>query len=405
MKKILVIIFLIIACLIVVFNINKVEKEPAIKFASWGSQSEVKILKELLSDFEKETQIKVDFMHIPQNYFQKLHLLFASNLAPDVIFINNHYLKMYTDANLLEDLTPYIKDKNEFYNTAIDCLSDKGKIYAIPRDISNLVIYVNKDLFKKSGIKYKKQFNSLNELKETAQELTNKEHFGINYEEDSLYWIYYLGANGGGILSDDLKHLKIKDKESIEALNFYSDLANKYNIAPKKAQIGSMTTAQMFINGQIAMYLGGRWMIPKFRETINFDWDIMQFPSSQENKIFVDASGWAISKQSKNKDNVLKLVLYLSCEKAINKLSQSGLIIPARKKSAEYYIISDKENKPNHAEIFIKTLENAKPTPINKHYGRINDILKDKLQSVLFGERSTEDALDEKTIKKLEGLL
>ena len=405
MKKLFSIIFIIIVCFIVVFNTEKKEQKDTIQFASWGSQSEVKILKELLSDFEKENQIKVDFMHIPQNYFQKIHLLFASNLAPDVIFINNHYLKMYTDANLLEDLTPYIQDKEDFFKTAIDCLSDNNKIYAIPRDISNLVIYVNKTALNKARIKYKEKFNSLNELKETAEKLTTKNQFGINYEEAPLYWIYFLGANGGGILSDDLAKLDIKKQESIDALNLYSDFANKYNIAPTKAQIGSMTTAQMFINGRLAMYLGGRWMVPKFRETINFDWDIIEFPSSEKNKIFTDASGWAISKQSKKKENALKLVLFLSSHNSINKLAQSGLIIPARKQSAKEYINSDKTNKPYHAEIFIKTLENSKATPVNKNYGRINDILIDRLQGVLAGEQTVQSALDTKTIKKIEGLL
>ena len=52
-----------------------------ITFSSWGSITETKILKDLISDFEKNTpEIKINFMHIPQNYFQKIHLLFASSL-------------------------------------------------------------------------------------------------------------------------------------------------------------------------------------------------------------------------------------------------------------------------------------------------------------------------------------
>ena len=166
-----------------------------------------------------------------------------------------------------------------------------------------------------------------------------------------------------------------------------------------------MITAQMFINGKLAMYLGGRWMIPKFRETISFDWDIVEFPSSKKNKIFVDASGWAIAKQSKNKENAVKLIMFLSSYESINKLAESGLIIPARKTNAEAFINTEKGKKPTHSEIFINMLENAKPTPVNKHYGRINDILRENLQSVLSGEEKTENALDDKTIKKLEGLL
>ena len=110
-----------------------------------------KLLKELLIDFEKKNNIKVEFQHIPQNYFQKIHLLFASNLEPDVIFINNHYLKMCAEAGLLEDLTELFKeDLKDYYNVALDCLSYNSRVYAIPRDVSALVLYVNKDIIKEN---------------------------------------------------------------------------------------------------------------------------------------------------------------------------------------------------------------------------------------------------------------
>ena len=129
------------------------EKEfVTIKFASWGSKSEIEIIKPILSDFEKENpEIKVEFMHIPQNYFQKIHLLFASNTAPDVLFLNNLYLPIYANAGLLEELEA---EKGIFDEKTLDTLSYKGKLYAIPRDASNLVIFYNKDLFDKHKIPY-----------------------------------------------------------------------------------------------------------------------------------------------------------------------------------------------------------------------------------------------------------
>lgn len=387
MKKVFLCFLIIVSAFVLLSFFNKPLTENKVTFSSWGSQSETKILKEILSDFEQETKIKVEFIHIPQNYFQKIHLLFASNLEPDVVFINNHYLKMYSEANLLEDLTPYFKPEN-FQEIALNCLSDKGKLYAVPRDISALVLYVNKNIVKEKNIK----LNSLSDLKKIAEKYTNNEHFGINYEEDPLFWLYFLAANGGGAVSDDLKSIIINKTESLEALDLYADFANKYHIAPTKAQIGSMTTAQMFINGKLALYLGGRWMLPKFKETVTFDFDIIEFPTEKDNKVYVDASGWAVSKKSKNKENAIKLVQYLSGEECAKKLVQTGLITPARK--------IEQEN-----DIFITMLKNTKPTPTNKSYGKINDILKEKGQSVLSGEKCAETAFEKKTIKELESLL
>ena len=156
LKKFILLVCLIIgASLLCCLNFDrKAPQKVNIQFSSWGSESEMRILKPILIEFEKQNpDIKVEFLHIPQNYFQKIHLLFASNTAPDVIFMNNQYLPIYANAGVLEDLTPYQKDLelDKFYPKSVQTLSWEGKVYGVPRDISNLVIYYNKSFCQKGG--------------------------------------------------------------------------------------------------------------------------------------------------------------------------------------------------------------------------------------------------------------
>lgn len=402
MKKAIISIIAVILAVTAFYIVNNSKNDTPLRFASWGSQSEVKIIEETISDYELKSGKKVEFLHIPQNYFQKIHLLFASSLEPDVIFFNNQNIDLYIESDLLEDLTPYFPNvEKEYFKSSIDCFKRNQKLYAIPRDISNLVLYVNKDILKEQGVPYKEKFNSVEELINTAKILTTKEHFGINYEYNPLFWIYYLNANGGGILEDDTHTLLINNKKSLEALNLYSDMANKYHIAPNKSQVGSMTTTQMFINGKIAMLLSGRWLMPKFKETLDFNWDIAEFPSSTENKVYVDSSGWAIAKKSKKKEEAIEFIKYLSSKEVSEKLAKDGLIVPARIDVANEYI----KNSIPHEKIFITMLKNTKPTPVNKNYNRINDIIIEKTESVLSGEKRAEEVFDKKTQVKLESLL
>ena len=405
MKKIVFLLLFLFIFLLIIFYFYKyknIENKITIKFSSWGSQSETIIINKLIKKYENDNpNIKIDFIHIPQNYFQKIQLLFASNLEPDVIFINNQNIKMYIKADMLEDLTSYIK-KELYFNEALNCFKYNDKIYAIPRDISTLVIYYNKDMLKNAGINPNKDIKDIFSLKDSAIKLTNKNHFGINFEEDVLYWSYYLASNGGGIFSDDIKKLIITKPESIEALQLYTDLVNKYHAAPTKAEIGSMTTAQMFINKKIAMYLGGRWMTPKFRETINFDWDIINFPTTDNNKVYIDSSGWAVSKKSKNKAEAIKFIQFLSNDESLKEISKTGLIIPAKIKVAKYLIENDKNKKPTHSYLFIEMLSKTKPTPVNENYKIINDIIKESTEPLFNGKKDIKNAFNKKTVKKLE---
>lgn len=354
------------------------EGKTVIQYASWGSKSEVDILKPLLVDFEMENpDLKVEFMHIPQNYFQKIHLLFASNTAPDVIFINNLYLPLYANAGVLENLDDYDINQKDFYKKSLDALSWKGKLYAVPRDVSNLVIYYNKEIFKSANLSYPKENWTMDEFLHIAKILTKRPNvFGISFEEDSLFYLPYLMSEGGGILSDDLSREIIEDSSSQSGLKFYANLRKKYHVAPTKSESASATMAQMFLQGKLAMHLSGRWLVPKYREEAVFEWDIVPFPKGASGSIVpLDASGWAISKNSKHKQDAFRLIKFLSSKTSIEKLAESGLIVPARKDCA---FVIENDKKPKNSHVFIDVIHTSKPTPVSVDYNVLNDKLKEK---------------------------
>ena len=364
---ILLMLFLLCGC-------SPKDKRIPIQFASWGSKSEIDILKPMLADFEKQNpDIKIDFMHIPQNYFQKIHLLFASNTAPDVIFINNLYLPIYANANLLEELTV---NQNDFYPQALEALSWNGKLYAIPRDVSNLVVFYNKDLFDRKNITYPTSEWNFDDFLKTAQKLTDKNTFGVSFEEDPLFYLPYLMSNGGGILPSE-----IEKKGSQYGLNFYANLRKKYHVAPLKTESASATMAQMFLQQKLGMYISGRWMVPKLREEADFDWDVTQFPKGTNGSIVqLDASGWAIAKSSKHKEEAQKLVNYLASLPNSEKFATSGLIVPARKDASRSKYFLDGQ-KPVHSKIFLDIIETSKPTPVTVDYREITDKLKKSMET------------------------
>lgn len=357
-------------------------KQTTLQFASWGSESEISILKPILSDFEKENpDIKIDFMHIPQNYFQKIHLLFASNTAPDVIFINNQYLPIYANAGVLEDLSTYKNEfeYNKFFPIAVDTLSYQKKMYAIPRDVSTLVVFYNKDIFDKYNVRYPNKNWTINDLLTTSQKLTHAPKiFGISFEEEPLFYLPYLNYFGVTDLSENTTQMQ-------NGLNFYANLRNKYHVAPKREEIASATMAQLFLQGKLGMHISGRWLVPKYRQEAKFRWDIVRFPDKNGvPSAPVDASGWAISKSSKHKKEAIKLVQYLSSKESSDKFTQSGLIVPARIDVANSKTFLDNKSPQNSKE-FLEILNNANPTPVTLNFKEITDTMKTK-NEVLFNK-------------------
>ncbi len=396
MKKLLVVFICVFIGFLSVFLLNKpADNCVVIKFSTWGSQSEIALLKPLIQKFEKENPaIRIKLLHVPQNYFQKLHLLFASNLAPDVIFINNYYLPKYLNADLLEDLTPYI-DRKDYFSKALENFTYKNKIYAVPRDVSNLVIYYNKSLFDKYKIKYPQKGWTMQDYLDTAKKFAQEGIWGTSYETDTLFWLPYLMSNGASVLSDDGKKIFLDTKEAVNSLDFYASLANVYKVAPQKSDSASLTMAQLFLQQKMAMHLSGRWLVPKYRAEAKFDWDIAPFPSGKNGSVVnIDASGYALSKKSKHKKEALKFIKFITSQESLSALTKSGLIIPARKDAAYSKVFLDKTKKPASSEIFLDTIKTGKVTPVNANYQKINDILNTGLEPLFLGKEKARDLLD-----------
>ena len=276
--------------------------------------------------------------------------MFASNCAPDVVFMNNLYLPHY--ASKLKNLSDKI-NKNDYFPQPIEALSYNNKILALPRDASNLVLYINTDIVEKTP-------KTLDEILEISLKLKENGVFGISFEED-IYWVSpYLSYYGENFD-------KNFNPEFSQGFSFYKNLRDKYKVAPTKSQIGSSTLAQLFLDKKIAMYLSGRWMYPKIEEKADFNWIVASFPNGKLPQL-CDASGWAISKDTKNEDLAFKFIQYLSNEKNIKYFTETGLIVPASKKNAQIL-----NNKKHNEFVFLEVLANSKNIPVSKNYKKLVD--------------------------------
>lgn len=394
-------------------------EKTVIKFSSWGSETEVSIIKPVLKQFEAENpDIRIEFIHIPKNYFQKLQLLIASNLIPDVMFVNNVDSSLFVQNHIFLDLSPNLdNDKfissKDFFQKSLDAFTYQKHLFAIPRDISNLVIYYNKDIFDKYNVPYPSNNWDFSGFLAASQKLTKDingdkriDVFGIGFEDYPLFWMPFLWSNGGGLIDKNLKTVLINKPESIEAVQFYADLRNKYHVAPSLSEAGSAKMTQMFLQGKIAMQINGRWSVPKYRSDANFNWGIAKFPSGKAGSIVdADASGWAISRNSKHKDASWKLVSYLASKKTSIEFAKSGLIIPARVDVARSDVFLNKKLLPANSELYLDIIPESMPTPSPANYSEIMDIVNEALEPVWNGNKTAKQAVDEKLVGRIEDLL
>ena len=327
-----------------------------LSFSTWGTATEMKVLKELISDYESQNpKVKIKLQHIPQNYFKKLHLLFASKTEPDVILINNQYLPIYKD--FLLDLPPLSTDFRGVMGLSCD-----GVLKAVPRDLSVLVLYYNKSLLENSNLILPNEWNLESFLK-LGKSLQAKNRFLISLEDD-LYYLYpFILASG-----EKINAITSENITTYRSFDIFRDLSRKYHYAPLPYELGVMKPADLFFDGKTVFYLSGRWMYPKISELAKFDFGVVEFPKG---KVPCDVTGWAISKRSSKQEEALKFVNYLSSRQSLLKMAETGLIIPSRRSCWVNL---------KHKEVFLSSILNSIYVKYSKSYSKerdsINTILK-----------------------------
>jgi multiple sugar transport system substrate-binding protein len=394
---------------------NNKEKQT-LTFSAWGSIDEINILKPILKEFTKRTGKDVELIHIPDNYFQKLHMMFASDNAPDVIFMNNLTLPVYSDSNVLENLEPWIQKSEklkseDFFPQALKAMNRSGQQFGIPRDISNLLIYYNKDMFNRYKITYPKDDWNFEDFLKTAGQLTKdinndkiNDTFGYAVDKRPLFWLPFVWSSGGDIFSQDLKKFTLNSPETIDGLKFYTELLNKHKVAPTEKEVGNAKAGQLFSQEKIGMQLSGRWSVPTYRTSLKFKWDVVPFPKGKSGSIVdVDASGWCISKNSKNKEDAWLLIEHLASTESIGKFSSDGLIVPSRKDIANSKDFLE-SGEPQNSIAFLKAIDSGRPTVTTQNWNEINTEISLGLENVWYGEESLENAV-EKISKRVNSLM
>ena len=395
-----------------------------IQLSTWGSAQEVAVLKKLLQKFETaHPRIQVDLLHIPDNYYQKLQLLIAGDLTPDVMLTNSISFPIYASQGIFMDLQPLLSEKvsektgrdqasdsefSEFYPQALQAFTwrmQTGKkiLGALPRDISDVVIFYNRDLFKRAGLPEPASHWTWVQFLKATQTLTvdtnhdgDPDQFGFSfYAQPPLFWLPFVWSAGGDLFDANLQQVTLDQPAALEGLQFYANLRNQEHVAPKKVESGGITMSQLFLQQKIAMLISGRWSVPVLREQARFGWDVAPFPIGPggHSRVGIDASGYAVSAKTVHPQESLALVRFLLSAEAIRAVTVSGLIVPARRDVAESKEFLTPGQAPAHSRVFLDCIKEGSPTHTPPRWNEFSEELGLALEPVWDGKQTAAVAI------------
>ncbi len=374
----------------------------------------IQILNDTLHKIEQNHPgLKINLETTPYNeYQQKITTQMSAGNGPDILFVEvNNFVDLYL-RKVLEDLDPYLTkdqmDLKAYYPQVVQRFSPDGHLFAVPQDTAPMgVLYYNKKIFTEAGVPFPDgKWSWPKTFLSVCQKLTKKDAKGKTVrwaytEANPISFENFLFSNGGNWVDDTAHPTKFTagEPEGLVAANFRNDLINKYHVSPSISEMTAfnygMGVEQMFINGQIAMMSSGVWYTPKFLKEKNLDWDITAFPAGPSGKPGWGSggSGYALCKDSKNKELAWKVIREMTGEASITALAATGMIQPALQKLAESDVFL-KSPGPTSKAILLKMPQYAHYQPFLSNWGEIYyGTLGPEMDKVWLGTAKMEEAL------------
>jgi N,N'-diacetylchitobiose transport system substrate-binding protein len=273
----------------------------------------------------------------------KLTAALASSTPPDVMEIGNTDVAEFAASGGLDNLA---SDKGQFQNSS-NWLSGlegpaeyNGGLYAIPELAGDRVVVYNKLMFKQAGISHPP--TSLDELvadgaalKARFSKVKNFSAFYLPGEEwyaaMPIVWAY-----GGQIATEKggKWYGALETKASLQGLHEYQVVQNLLSTpASRDVNEANPSDAQVFANGQAAMFIDGNWTLGQIRtDNKKMIGHIGTFilpgvKAGTQAPVFLGGSDLGIAKNSPNQAQALAWVkLYTGTANQLLQATSEGFI-------------------------------------------------------------------------------
>jgi multiple sugar transport system substrate-binding protein len=339
-------------------------------------------------------------------YFDKLTTEFSAGNAPDIAWVGGANTADYTPKGVIMDLKPMADaDKSfnvaNFYDAPMKELEQGGKLWGLPRDISTLVMYYNKDMFKAKGLSdpaelaAKGQWN-WDAFQKAAVALTDpaKKQYGFSMSNWWGLWGWFVNSGGGSLFNADRTACNLTDPGSIKGLQFMADLFLKDKVATPPGIEGGVAETD-FHAGNVAMFPNGRWMTPAVRQD-KFDWGVVEMPTSNDGKqaTWLFWGPYLISAKTKYPDQAWTVLKELTSPEVQAKIAALGTNIPSNKdKAAVDAFLNSKPPADNTPFVKGASYANAEMALFTGNWGDIGAAYQTEIDKIFAGKSTVQEAV------------
>jgi len=359
---------------------------------------------ELIDDFTKATGIKVNQTIVEYNArLDKINTSIQGGGGFDVVQMDTIWTAQFAAAGWVDDLTDRITDaiKKDVPESSLSAVTYKGKLYGMPLFNSAKHLFYNAKLLKDAG--FDNPPATLDEFVTQAKATTKQGQWGSTWswkQAESLIcdWVAIMFTQKGAQILDASGKAVFNTMGGTDALQWMVDLLYKHKAAnPASLEYTEDNVQKEFRTGTVALTYNWEGDLPddndpsKSKAAPNVKIALLPGSKDVKSSSVNGSEGWAITANSKNKDNAWKLLEYMAS--------------PAWQKKAaivagDYPILSSLYSDPDLQKqvqdfaVYGEQFKYLAVRPQVAGYTQASDIIQKHLHEALLQKASPKDAMD-----------
>jgi multiple sugar transport system substrate-binding protein len=361
-----------------------------------GNDSEATALAQVISDFEAKTGAKVETKTYTDINTQ-LQADFIAGTAPDVFYVDANVFPFYATLDVLQELDPVEMSTDSYYSNLISAFTTvDGKVYAIPKDMSTLAMYVNTGLLEEVGYTVADVPTSLEDMVTFLPELQAKldEKYGkdqvvaMTYNQDMARNLHLLERNGASIIDAD----EMATLSSTGIVDNFKFMMNLINTGAYKtpAEIGVGWNGEAFGSGKCVIMEEGNWVYGELLlnyPDVNFE--VLDMPTYLGEKSSMTFTvGYALSANASEPELAKEWIRYATGEGMVTWCT-GAKTLPSRADVAETMNLSSDPIWTTH----LNQIDYARSWQKGTTISIINSAYQNFFPSIVSGELTPEEGL------------
>jgi multiple sugar transport system substrate-binding protein len=349
----------------------------------------------------------------------------AGGQPPDVFLMNYRFYGQFAAKDAIEPVDERLRDstiidKEDFYPTAMEAFTWRGRQLCMPQNVSSLAVYYNRSLFTKYGVPEPKPGWVWNDLLGTATALTRDANgvvvsgiesegtaarpavYGLGIEPSIIRLAPFVWSNSGEIVDDPRKptQFTLDTPQAREALRNIVDLRQQYGVVPTDQEVEAEDDESRFVNGRLAMLLSSRRSTTTLRTITAFDWDVAPLPVYDRQVGILHSDAYCITRGAKNKEAAWRFVEYAMSAEGQRTIAATGRTVPSNMEVSRSPAFLDPANPPRNAQVFLDAIATVRAMPTVSTWPEIEDVVAGILENALYRGDRLDDVIrqiDEQT--------